>query len=383
MKLLFFIFSLSGGGAERVTVNLANYWARKGWQITIVTLAPVTQDTYPLLPAIRRISLDLAGFSKNIAEGLSRNFSRVRALRQVLLETRPDVALAMMDNSCVTLALAAQGLSGIVRTGSIRVHPPSLPTKPIWRRIQSISYGRLSAVVALTETTAAWLAENTNARRIEIIPNPIEWPLPEGGPRVEPETIGLPGGRKVLLAAGRLAPQKGFDLLIDAFSGLAERHPDWDLVILGEGPERQRLAARISGKKLGQRVFLPGRAGNMADWYKRSNLYALSSRFEGFPNTLAEAMAHGLPAISFDCDTGPRNIIRSGTDGLLAPPEDVPALAAALSQLMEDRDTRLNFGIAAQETRRRYSLETVARIWEALFEKLLSQELKQHRRKAA
>ena len=114
----------------------------------------------------------------------------------------------------------------------------------------------------------------------------------------------------MLLAAGRLAPQKGFDLLIDAFAGLSERAPG-----LGFGDFRGRRGAPALGiaefqqDGLGQRVLLPGWAGNIPDWYGRAHLYAMSSRFEGFPNTLTEAMAHGLPAVSFDCDTGPKDII--------------------------------------------------------------------------
>ncbi len=375
MKLLFFIFSLNGGGAERVTVNLANHWAAKGWKITVVTLTAADQDAYALDSSITRISLKMAGPSRSIAHGLTQNFRRVRALRQALLDIEPDIAVAMMDTSCITLALAARGLTGIVAAGSIRVHPPDVPAKAIWKGIQSVAYGQLSAIVAQTQATASWLAANTNARRIEVIPNPIQWPLPHCGPELEPDAV-CKSGRKLLLAVGRLVPQKGFDLLIDAFAKLSEHHRDWDLGIMGEGPERHRLEQEIFAKGLGQRVFLPGWAGNMADWYERANLYAMSSRFEGFPNTLAEAMAHGLPTVSFDCDAGPKDIIRHGMDGFLVPREDVPALAAALNQLMSDADLRQRFGCAAREIRDRYSFRAVAQMWENMFEEFLVQRRK-------
>ena len=128
MKLLFFISSLGGGGAERVTVNLANYWAAKGWEITIVTLAEVSQDAYALDPSVARLSLSMTGNSKNIADALLQNLRRVKGLRQVLLDTKPDVSLAMMDNSAfLPLAMAVRGLGGIAPLASIRVHPkPSL-----------------------------------------------------------------------------------------------------------------------------------------------------------------------------------------------------------------------------------------------------------------
>ncbi|MGP0040863.1 MAG: glycosyltransferase family 4 protein [Rhodomicrobium sp.] len=373
MKLLYFISSLSGGGAERVTVNLANYWAEKGWKVTIVTIASATQDAYALHPSITRISLNKIGRSKTIAGGLVRNFRRASALRQALLDIEPDVAVAMIDDSCVTLALAARGLTNIVTAGSTRAHPPALPTKALRKRLHSVAYGQLSAVVAQTGVTAAWLGAHTWAQRIEVIPNPIQLPLPSSEPEIKPDAICV-SGRKMLLAAGRLVPQKGFDLLVGAFTNLAHRRRDWDLVITGEGPERERLQSQIKANNLDCRIMLPGWAGNLADWYRRADLYVMSSRFEGFPNTLAEAMAHGVPAISFDCDTGPKDIIRHDCDGLLVPPEDVPALSAALDRLMGDEELRHRFGAAAQETRNRFSLETVAKMWEDLFYELLNQK---------
>ncbi len=370
--VLFLIPSLAGGGAERVTVNLANYWAGKGWRVAIVTLAAVAQDAFALDPSITLIPLNLTDPNRSIVAKVFRNFKRMMALRKVLFDIQPDVAVAVMDYPCVTLALAARGMTGLVATGSLHTHPPAVPANAIWRRIHSVAYGQLSAMVALTQETAAWLAANTKARRIEVIPNAVQCPLPDSCPRVEPDAICRPG-RKLLLAAGRLAPEKGFDLLIGAFAGLSERHEDWDLAIVGEGAERQRLELEISARGLGPRIFLPGWAGNMADWYRRAELYAMSSRFEGFPCTLAEAMAHGLPAVSFDCDTGPRDIIRNGRDGFLAPKEDASALMAALDRLMGDADLRQRFGCAAKEVRDRFSLQRIAQMWEITFEELLEQ----------
>ncbi len=372
-KLLFYIFSLGQGGAERVTANLANYWAAKGWEITIVTLAPTANDYYALEPAIRRRVIGLARPSRDLVEGFWQNIKRVRALRQVLLDVRPDIAVAMMSSACVTLAAAAWGLSGVMAMGSIRSHPAIRPTKPVWKRVESIGLGQLKAIVAQTQTTAAWLARNTASRRIEVIPNPINWPLPEGEPSLDPDAT-CPRDRKVLLAAGRLVPEKGYRLLIQAYVSIAGNHPDWDLAIIGEGPERVDLQSHISASRMGARIFMPGWAGNTAEWYKRADLYAMTSRFEGFPNTLAEAMAHGLPAVSFDCDAGPRDIICNGEDGLLAPPEDVPALAEALDRLMSDDHLRRRFGVAAREKRNRFSIGTVAAMWEALFAELLNRE---------
>ncbi|HVL76504.1 MAG TPA: glycosyltransferase, partial [Noviherbaspirillum sp.] len=166
---------------------------------------------------------------------------------------------------------------------------------------------------------------------------------------------------------GRLSEEKNFDLLIDVFTRLAPRHPDWDLVILGEGPERAALEGKVGIAGLRRRVFLPGRVGNMGRWYERADLYVMTSRFEGFPNTLVEAMSYGLPAVSFDCDTGPRDIIRPGIDGLLIRPGDLAALEAALGSLMTGTSERQAFARAALCTRERFSVERISSMWEQLF----------------
>jgi glycosyltransferase involved in cell wall biosynthesis len=367
MKLLFFIYSLSCGGAERATVNLADHWVAKGWEISIVTLAQRSLDFYDLHPAVRRIALGLAGNSSNSIVGFFQNLRRVRALRQVLRKVQPDVALALMSSSNMILALSANGLQTIRTIGSERIHPPQFPLGIIWERLRYHIYSELDAVTALTLESADWLRKHTSVRRVRVIPNAVSWPLTDMVPCLNSELI-CKDGRKVLLAVGRLVKQKGFDRLIDVFAELAKKHPKWDLVILGEGPERAKLEAQLQANGLTGRVFLPGLVGNMGEWYERSNLYVMSSYFEGLPNTLLEAMAHGMPVVSFDCDTGPRDIIRHEIDGLLVPPGDVAALSSALDHLMDDKETCQRFGARAVEVRERFSIEKIARMWEELFE---------------
>lgn len=369
MKLLFFIYSLSGGGAERVTANLANYWAAKGWRITIVTLTPRDLDFYELHPAVGRIGLELADESHNVIVGFWNNLRRVRALRRVLRQVQPDVALALMSTANIILALAARGLVKVRAIGSERNHPPQLPLGAQWEALRRSTYGRLTAVVAQTQESAEWLKQHTNAKRIPIIPNMALWPLPVHAPRLSPETV-RDASRSMLLAVGRLDKQKGLERLIEAFTALARKYDDWDLAILGEGPERGALESQVQAAGLGGRVFLPGRAGNVGEWYQRADLYVMSSRFEGFPNTLAEAMAHGVPAVSFDCDTGPRDIIRHEVDGLLVTPENVVALRSALDRLMGDEALRAKFATRAVEARERFSRERITGLWEELFEQV-------------
>jgi glycosyltransferase involved in cell wall biosynthesis len=370
MKLLIFIHSLGGGGAERVTANLANHWVGRGWEITVVTLASCSFDAYELHPDVQRISLNLANESSNIIIGLWRNLRRSMALRQVLRKIHPDIALGMMTAANVQLALATSGLSAVRAIGSERVHPPQVSLGVPWEWLRRHFYGRLAAVTALTCESADWLQSHTTTRLMPVIPNAVPWPLPEQAPKLMP-TFFRAKQRRLLISVGRLDGQKGFDWLVTAFSILAERHTDWDLVILGEGELRGALERQVSASKLETRVFLPGRVGNVGDWYECADLYVMSSRFEGFPNTLVEALAYGLPAVSFDCDTGPRDIIRHEIDGLLVPVGDVTALTAALERLMGNADLRKRFANRAVEARERFSIDRIASMWETLFVKVM------------
>ena len=170
------------------------------------------------------------------------------------------------------------------------------------------------------------------------------------------------------LAVGRLEQQKGFDKLLQAFALLAKDYPTWDLVILGEGEQREHLEREVRILGMGGRVHLPGWVGNLPDWYHRADLFVMSSRFEGFPNVLVEAMGHGLPSVSFDCDTGPRDIIRSGVDGVLVKPEHgATGLTAAMARLMGEPLLRVRMGKAASEVCERFSVERIGGLWDEVF----------------
>lgn len=366
MRLLLYIHSLENGGAERVVANLANHWAGIGWEVTLVTVAPPEADFYQLDPAVRRVALHLTGTGGSLLAGFWRTARRVQALRRVLRRVRPDVALSAMHTANVVLSLAARGMPGLLAVGSEHNFPPKAPMGIVWETLRRHAYGHLAAVVALTHECAAWLGAHSRARQVPVIPNPVCWPLARQEPVSDPAAVCRPG-RRILLAVGRLSEEKNFTTLATVFARLAARHPDWDLVILGDGPLRAALRAQAGAARLDDRILLPGRVGNMGDWYGRASLYAMSSHFEGFPNTLVEAMTYGLPAVSFDCDTGPRDIIRPGVDGFLIPPGDDAAMEAALDTLMRDAALRAQFARRAIEARERFSMEKIACMWEALF----------------
>ncbi|MFM9863555.1 MAG: glycosyltransferase family 4 protein [Micropepsaceae bacterium] len=362
MKLLVAISSLSGGGAERTVATMSAQWAAAGHRVRVVTIANAAQDTYELNPAVERVALDLQRPGVNAAVTLANNVRRVLALRRQLRVFEPDVAIGMMTVTNVLLALASMGLR--TRTlGCERVHPPRVPLSAGRAVVRKWVYGRLTAVAALTERSAEWLRVNTRARQIFVVPNAVALPLPQAEPVVAPQTVCSPG-RKMILGVGRLDAQKGFSNLIRAFASLESAHPRWDLVILGEGALRPELEREVKELGVYGRVFLPGRVGNLADWYAAASLFALSSEFEGFPNALLEAMAHGVPAVSYDCDTGPAEIIRNDIDGFLVQPGDMAAFAKAMDRLMANPAALAAMGACARAVGQRFAMPEVLAKWE-------------------
>jgi len=370
LKILISIYSLSHGGAERVTTTLADYWAERGWQVAIVTIAGLDRDFYQLDSRIERIALELDHNSANPIGGLVNNLRRIVYLRRVIKRQQPDVAVSMMATSNVLLALAGMGLN-VPTIGSERIHPPKWPLGRIWELLRRWAYPKLTALVAQTEQSAIWLRQQAPAPKIAIIPNPVNFPLKSHEPYLQPVTVREDvNGKRMLLAVGRLTEQKGFDLLISAFSKLVTEYPDWSLIILGEGEERLALEQQIKELNIADKVHLLGAVGNLSNWYEAADLYVLSSRFEGFPNTLLEAMAHGLPVVAMDCETGPSDIISHGVDGLLVSQGDMDGLAVALGKLMADDDLRSRFAVRGVEVRKRFSLERIAVMWEQLFDEV-------------
>jgi len=363
------IHSLGGGGAERTLVDLASAWRARGDLVTIITLSDAKDDAYVLHPAINRLTLDVAGSSDGFLQALLANAKRVMRLRRVIKSTRPDVLIGFMTTSSVLALLASIGLQ-IKVFASEHTHPPFQAISALWRRLRVLTYVRAQAVIALTEGTAQWLSKQMPRARVKVIPNPVNWPVSNVEPKVTPPAMAL--NRKRLLAVGRLHAEKGFDLLIQAFEKVAFACPQWDLVILGEGAEREALQALIQARGLRDRVTMPGRVGNMADWYANSKMYVLSSRVEGLSNTLLEAMAMGLPVVAFDCDTGPREIIRNSSDGVLVKPNgDVEALARELIHLMSDQTRQQQLSLSGQHVRERFALSTILARWDHVFEEVV------------
>src|SRR5262249_55832426 len=195
-------------------------------------------------------------------------------------------------------------------------------------RLRRRVYPRAKYVVALTNDCSSFFA-GMDGIRCKVIPSPVLPAVRDAEETPDPGKIGF-----LLMAMGRLSHQKGFDLLLRAFGLLAEKHPQWSLEIWGQGPVLPYLQELAESLGISKRVRFAGFTRKPSVAMRRADIFVLSSLCEGFPNVLGEAMAAGLPVVSFDCPTGPRDIIRDGIDGGLVPPRKYPALAEPLDRGM-------------------------------------------------
>jgi glycosyltransferase involved in cell wall biosynthesis len=222
-------------------------------------------------------------------------------------------------------------------------------------------YPKLDALAVLTASDRDEYVELLgDAVRVEAIPNAVT--------KLEGEVSDL--SAKVVIAAGRMKRQKNFRALVQAFALVVEKHPDWTLRIFGGGPNRANLEKLIAERGLEGNVVLKGQVKNIGPELSKASIYALSSRREGFPMVLLEAMSKGVPVVSFDCPTGPRDIVRERENGLLVPPRDVEALAAGIGEMIEDDELRRRCGAGALATAERYTPEVIGARWRQLLDEL-------------
>lgn len=357
-RICLVISSLGPGGAERVLSQLASYWAALGWDVTLLTFAANDSPVYQsLAPEVSLRQLGLQRQSQGIVDAIRANIRRVMELRRAIRVSRPDAVLSFIDQPNVLTLLATCGL-GLTVVVSERVDPAQHPCALPWRVLRSLLYPFAAAVIVQTANVANYFHAAIR-RRIVVLPNMVM--APSRGPREWPFLV--------LGAVGRLEFQKGFDLLITAFAAIAERHPDWRLIIWGEGSERGALQRLADASGAGSHIRFAGLSPKLGSWVNDVDLFVLPSRYEGFPNALGEAMAAGLPVVAFDCPSGPSEIIREG--GILVPPQDVAALAATLDRVMGDEGLRQKLAAAARSDMARFAPDLVLRKWTRLMESLM------------
>jgi GalNAc-alpha-(1->4)-GalNAc-alpha-(1->3)-diNAcBac-PP-undecaprenol alpha-1,4-N-acetyl-D-galactosaminyltransferase len=367
MRLALVISSSSGGGTERVVTHLANGWAARGQDVHIVTF---DQDVLADCPLDSRVGrTDVSPATSMIPP--VRLWDRVQGLRRELRELHPDAILSFGDRTNVQTLLAARGLHIPVLI-SERVDPDMRLLSKSWSMLRSWSYPSAQTLVVQTESMRTWAEKRFQGLRTRIIPNPVVI-----------DSADSTHQSSVIVAAGRLIPQKGFDVLIRAFAAVASDFPEWSLEIFGEGPERPSLEVLVERLELSNRVRLPG-CRELKDHLPSAGVFVVSSRFEGFPNVLAEAMAHGSAVISTRCRGGASELVHDGIDGRLVAVDDATALANALQELLSAPDERRRLGTAARAVCERFHVTRVLDLWdEAIHESGACRATELPRRRAA
>ncbi|MGH3355774.1 MAG: glycosyltransferase family 4 protein [Nocardioidaceae bacterium] len=275
----------------------------------------------------------------------------LRSVRDgVLIGTRPGL----------NLAIARLAHPSVVKIGQEHINLASHHDQLLGALRRT--YPRLDLCTTLTVEDRDTFRELLGPRvKVRCIPNGIA--TVPAAPRNDPHS-------KVVIAAGRYEYQKGFGLLIRAWEDVARKHPDWRLRIFGNGNRRASLQAIIDSHHLGDKVELMGYTKRLDSEMAAAAFFAMSSRYEGFPMTMLEAMATGLPVVSFDCLTGPRDLIDHGHNGFLVPTGNVLALGAAINRMIELGDGREAMGRAALQTARGYHVDTIGDRWLAVLEDL-------------
>jgi glycosyltransferase involved in cell wall biosynthesis len=365
------------GGTIRANLNLARYLAAAGYEVEIIGVGRHRDEPFfgefppgvrvvaledrrrgaPMRPLQRLLRTQSSLFmhpADRTAQGANLwvDLQLVRRLRRrcgFLITTRPGLNMLAAD-------LAPPGLV-LVGEEQMHLHHHVKPLRRAMRR----RYPKLDALAVLTERDGeSYAAHLDGGVRTERIPNTVR----DMGPgRADLDS-------RIALTAGRLTPQKGYDMLIPAWAAVAAEHPDWRLRICGEGKDRELLEGLIREHGLGEVVALEGPARDLGGDMERSALFILSSRQEGLPLVLLEAMSKGMGIVSFDCPTGPADVIEDHRNGLLVPPRDVDALAAAIVEMIDDDELRRRCGAAAAETALGYRMEAVGPRWEALMREL-------------
>ena len=351
MKILVVVPSLHDGGAERVVSELTKEWAKD--HEVVVALFDGSSPVYET--GGRIVDLGLPGSMR--ATKKTRN-AVLRPLRlgRVLRRERPDRIVSFMEGANFP-AIVATVLTGYLDRLYVSVHcNPAM--NPLVYRVPAPRLYRLPAgVVAVSEGVKRGLESmNVPSARISVIPNPVAGPEArafEHGPS--------PLADRFVLGAGRLAREKGFDRLVAAFAALGRR--DVRLVILGEGTERESLVRLTRQLGVDDLVHLPGRVADIGRWYRYAACCVLSSRHEGWPNVLGEAMVHGCPVVSFDCPYGPSEMIEDGENGLLVADGDVEALTAAIARVLGDAALRRRLAAGGMEWAKQFEVETIAARW--------------------
>lgn len=363
MRIVCYVSSLSGGGAERVMSVLANGLSDRGHDVILVTEYS-TPNEYALLPGVKRRLLSNAGKPLE-TRGVLNVIKRTLRLRKLCHASGADILVSFIWRTNAKAILATRFLK-TKNLVSVRNDPRVAYGGKVGAALAKFLYSMADGCVFQTKEARAWFPANIQEKS-RIILNPISDAFYD--------ILPVPMQEKRIVTCGRLAKQKRFDLLIDAFHKVCDEFPEYKLEIYGVGALQETLQAQID--KLGRqdRICLMGRSHDVPNTIKTASLFVLSSDYEGLPNALMEAMVLGLPVISTDCSGGgARALIDDGVDGLIVPCGDVDALAAAVRKSLSDLDAAKQRGEKAAEKAKSFSTENIVAQWEAYIAEIVNKK---------
>lgn len=365
MKILFFLSNISlRGGTERACIAVCNELASKGEEVHLFSVAGDTQKpAFPLHPSIQVHGL---GIDKN---GLVLRFYLPKifiALKQYLKKNEIDTLINVEVMACLFtfpfLFSSKKQLQYIVWEHFNYTVDLGLKQRRFFRRLVA---KRADAVVTLTHKDQEMWRENLQPQaKVVTIYNPSPFNI---------STLEYQGNSKSILAVGRFTEQKGYDLLIESWNILQEHHYEacggWTLSIIGDGEEKPKIEDLIKQLNLDKTVDIVSNTNNIASYYENASFLCMSSRFEGLPMVLIEAQSYGLPIVSFDCLTGPSDVIVDGS-GYLCEPLNTKKLADAMLRLILSVQTRVEMSKFAKIQAERFAPQKVVKDWQNLLSSL-------------
>lgn len=383
MKILYLIKSCAlKAGLERVIFDKINWLADKGYEVMLVTYEQGHHPfAYPLHQSVVHKDLNVRFFKLANYSLINRvrylgiyRYRFKKNFRQIVNDFCPDVLLTTTyQMKLVDIVLSIKSDSMKIIESHVACYKVKKETdfeshyliKKIAKIYDAYFLGKLSEfkkLIVLTKGDAEdWRKYVDN---IEIIPNPITF---------FPSNLSIDDGEHHrIIAVGRLHEQKGFDLLINAFSKIADKCPEWHIDIFGDGEDEQMLREQLVKTKLTERIFIHHPTSDIYEQYFKSDFYVLSSRYEGFPLVLNEAMSCGIPCVAFRCKYGPEDAITDNANGLLVKNGDVDSLAEAILWMIQHPDDRRRMGRAARTAAARYQKDEIMSKWVSLFDSLVS-----------
>ena len=360
--LCFYIGSLHKGGAERVFVNLAEYFQKKGYRVTMVTQYQFqAEEEYALPQGVRRILSDLT--EEELSNSRIVNFCRrVRKLRRIWKSEKPNLVLSCIgkNNFMTVVTTMLTGTRSVVSVvGEAKEEYPNR----LMRGLADLLFPFADGIILQTERSRYFFNKRIQ-RRAVILPNSLN-----------PDFIRAryEGVReKRIVAVGRMDANKNHEMMIRAFAALADRYPDYTLTIYGDGELREYLEGLARELGVSGRVLLPGVIPDVAKQIEKAALFLLTSYSEGVSNALIEALATGLPVICTDVPSGGTvELMTDGVNGLIIPPGDEKALISAMDRILGDPAYGERLGREAAKIQDRLAPDRVNRLWQEYFEKIM------------